>query len=70
MAEFLANFRKGAALEASFETVIRVSDKGTNDYNHLINQPKINEVRLRGNKSLEDLGLISMSNIDIEALLT
>jgi len=34
---------------------------GTNDYDDLLNQPKINDVTLKGNKSLSDLGIASAS---------
>lgn len=46
--------------------VITVIDK---DYNSLINKPKINGVELIGDKSFPDLGLESLSNIEIENLL-
>lgn len=39
---------------------------GTDDYESLINKPKINDVELKGNKSFEDLNLNPMSNLDIE----
>ena len=42
---------------------------GTNDYEELINKPKINSVTLIKDKSFEDLGLISLTNLDLEALL-
>ena len=34
---------------------------GTNDYEELLNLPKINDVTLKGNKSLSDLGIASAS---------
>lgn len=46
---------------------------GTNNYEHLSNQPKINDVTLIGNKTSTDLKLQgkmeSLSNTDIENLL-
>lgn len=41
---------------------------GTSNYEELKNKPKINEIELIGNKSFEDLGLIPMSNTEIENL--
>lgn len=46
---------------------------GTNNYKYLINQPKINDVTLIGNKTSSDLKLQdemeALSNVDIENLL-
>lgn len=42
---------------------------GTTDYDALQNRPKINNVTLTGNKDFGDLGLESLTNSDIEALL-
>lgn len=46
---------------------------GTNNYEYLINQPKINDVTLIGNKTSSDLKLQdemeALSNMDIENLL-
>lgn len=39
------------------------------NYEQLINKPKINGVELIGDKSFPDLGLESLSNIEIENLL-
>lgn len=39
------------------------------DYEFLINKPQINGVTLRGNKSVEDLGVTIMSNSDIDDLI-
>lgn len=41
---------------------------GISNYEELKNKPKINEIELIGNKSFEDLGLIPMSNTEIENL--
>lgn len=43
---------------------------GTNDYEELINKPKINDVTLIKNKSFEELGLTGLTNLELEALLT
>lgn len=69
MAEINASFKRDAPMNTSFETIIRVTDSGSSDYNSLINQPKINEVKLIGNRSLEELGLNSITNIELEELL-
>ncbi len=69
MAEFMTRFKRDAPMDASFETIIRVSDTPVSDYNSLINQPKINEVKLIGNRILEELGLNTISNIELEELL-
>lgn len=69
MAEINASFKRDTPMDTSFETIIRVTDSGSSDYNSLINQPKINEVKLIGNRSLEELGLNSITNIELEELL-
>lgn len=69
MAEIMTSFKRDAPMETSFETVIKVTEGGVNDYNRLLNQPKINRVRLVGNRSLEELGLQCISNIELEELL-
>lgn len=70
MAEFMTRFKRDAPMEVYFESIIRVSDgSGTNDYNGLINQPKINKVKLIGDKSLEELGLNAITNLELEELL-
>lgn len=49
------------------------TSSGTTDYNYLVNQPKINDVTLVGNKTSSELKLQdemeALSNIDIENLL-
>ena len=69
MAEINASFKRDAPMDTSFETIIRVTDSCVSDYNILVNQPKINEVKLIGNRSLEELGLNSITNIELEELL-
>lgn len=51
-------------IEIEFETDI-VGSGGTNDYEKLTNKPKINEVELEGNKSLEELGISPLTNMEI-----
>lgn len=41
---------------------------GTNNYNALINRPKINGHTLEGDKSFEDLGLESLTSEQIQTL--
>lgn len=41
-----------------------------NDYNLLINKPKIEGITLEGDKSFEELTLISLTNAEIEQLLS
>lgn len=42
------------------------SSSSVQDYNNLVNKPKINEVTLVGNKSIEELGIDRLLNQDIE----
>lgn len=42
---------------------------GTNDYEALINKPKINDVTLTGNKTFEELGLRSVTNTEISEII-
>jgi len=42
---------------------------GTLDYNALDNKPQIEGVTLRGNKSFGDLGLVALTNMEINDLL-
>lgn len=40
----------------------------TGNYNKLINQPSINEVKLIGNKTFEELGDHNLTNIEIKTI--
>lgn len=42
----------------------------SNDYNLLYNKPQIEGVTLEGNKSFEELTLVSLTNAEIEQLLS
>lgn len=42
---------------------------GTNDYNALVNKPKIEGVTLKGDKTFKQLGLESMTEQDIDNIL-
>lgn len=61
------------ALDANDETreleLDAMYGSGTADYNRLRNKPQINNTELTGNKSFDDLGLSSLTNEEIEALL-
>lgn len=41
----------------------------TTDYEKLNNLPKINDIELKGNKKLQELGLIELSNNELEEIL-
>lgn len=43
---------------------------GSSNYNDLSNKPSINGVELVGNKTSEELMIKSISNVDLEAILT
>lgn len=59
--------------ESNSEQLVTVTQEtgvgGTKDYNKLNNKPQINDVELIGNKSFEDLGAESLTNIDIENII-
>ena len=42
---------------------------GTDDYEQLLNKPSIEGVTLVGNKSFEDLGLIALTNVEINDIV-
>lgn len=69
MAQLQASFKQNTDMSASFESIIKVTGEETTDYNRLTNLPKINQVKLIGNKTLLELGLCSISNIELEELL-
>ena len=59
-----------ASLSASSKVggSLSMPDARTTDYEALRNLPKINDVELRGNKQLDELGLQEVSNIEIDNL--
>lgn len=63
--EFTATFTENDGLVADFGEVQRVS---TGDYNDLKNKPSINEVMLKGNKTFEELGDHTLTNIEIKSI--
>lgn len=60
-----ANFRDNDDLNADFDNVQIVH---TDNYEELYNKPRINEVELIGNKSFEDLGDKTLTNIEIKSI--
>ena len=42
---------------------------GSNDYNELINRPKINGVELVGNKTTEELDILPLTNTEIDEFM-
>lgn len=60
-----ATFSSDDALTASFGDVQLVS---TTNYDELYNKPKINGVTLMGDRSFEDLGENSMTNMEIASI--
>lgn len=47
----------------------KVMVSGTSDYEKLKNKPRLNGVELIGDKSFEDVGLVALSNSELENLL-
>lgn len=68
------------SVEDSNEKIMSVDDENeivleideavlvVNDYNKLNNKPKINDVELFNNKTFEELGLLPMTNSDVDEL--
>ncbi len=52
----------------SIELKVLRGSGGTSNYNALTNKPQINEVELSGNKSIEELGITTMTNLEIKAI--
>lgn len=50
-------------------TVSPITPQVIKDYNKLNNKPQINEVELKNNKSLEDLNVNKLTNLEIEQLI-
>ena len=62
---FKATFKSGSSMNATFGNVQTVE---TGDYNALANKPQVNGETLVGDKSFEDLGDHTMTNIEIKAI--
>lgn len=60
-----ACFTESEGMTADFGEVMKVS---TSDYNGLSNKPQINEVTLQGNKTFDELGDHTLSNLEIKAI--
>lgn len=48
---------------------VTVIGEGTNNYEMLVNKPQINGVTLAGNKTVEEIGIVEISNTELENLL-
>lgn len=63
----------GVARERGEQDVLlapeRVVIRSVTSYEQLDNLPQINDVTLIGNKSFEDLGAESLTNLEIEAII-
>lgn len=56
-------------IKASANMVNQVQVNSTSNYELLVNKPQIESVELLGNKTFNDLGLSSISNMRIEQIL-
>lgn len=56
-------------LEIELEGNEIIKTEATSDYRKLINKPKIEGVELIGNKTLDDLGMSTITNFELEKLL-
>lgn len=50
-------------------TVSPITVRSVRNYDSLINKPQINEVELQNNKSLEDLNVNRLTNLEIEDII-
>lgn len=55
--------------DGEIDTDIELSTNGTNDYNDLINRPKINGVELVGDKTTEELDILPLTNAEIDEFM-
>lgn len=51
------------------DTQIYTPGAGSNNYNELINRPKINGIELIGDKTPEELDIIPLTNAEIDAII-
>ena len=56
-------------LTAQAEVINRVNVNTVSDYNLLDNKPQINSVELIGNRSLPEIGVDTISNMELEYIL-
>lgn len=47
----------------------KIVNTGTLNYEELNNKPKINDVELKGNKTFDNLGINTITNIELEEML-
>lgn len=59
----------GSSYAISANVRIPFEGTGSKDYNVLKNKPSIESHELIGNQTFEELGMIAMSNLEIEQLL-
>lgn len=55
--------------EIGSQEEVRFSMSTLDDYEKLKNKPQLNGVELVGDKSLEDVGLVALSNSELDKLL-
>lgn len=74
--KYLNGTISAASLKGKLNTEMRIGGglsipktSTTKDYNTLTNKPKIESVELVGNKSMSELGVETLSNSEIEAIL-
>ncbi len=56
-------------ISVAADLVTSLTHNYTSDYNLLTNKPQIYSVTLRGNQTLEDVGLAYATNLEIEEIL-
>ena len=55
--------------DGEIDTDIELSTSGTNDYNDLVNKPRINGVELVGDKTTEELDILPLTNAEIDEFM-
>ena len=65
---FTAEFAASNGMKADFGAVSR-SGGGVSNYEQLTNKPAINDVTLSGNKTIEDLGVRELTNLEIAEII-
>ena len=53
----------------NLEYDVKIVNTGTLNYEELNNKPKINDVELKGNKTFDNLGINTITNIELEEIL-
>lgn len=67
--EEIVDFTEGDSAEEVNVTEETINITSPSSYNQLDDKPKINDVELKGNKSFEDLGAESLTNLEIEEII-